>query len=141
MNHHALRLVDNHKAFVLKHNVKGNVLRLNIKIFGRRRTNRNNITFAKNIVAFNTFFVYGSSLSLKMPCSPKMRNALADALNSTGNVTSWNITAKEKQMIPRLIRTAPVFLVKNNPIRINGHASVEPRLATGTIAVRSVSGK
>ena len=69
-----------------------------------------------------------------------MRNALADALNSTGNVTSWNITAKEKQMIPRLIRTAPVFLVKNNPIRINGHASVEPRLATGTIAVRSVSG-
>lgn len=81
------------------------------------------------------------AVSLKMPCSPKMRSALADALNSTGNVTSWNITAKEKQMIPRLIRTAPVFLVKNNPIRINGHASVEPRLAAGTIAVRSVSGK
>ena len=36
---------------------------------------------------------------------------------------------KRSKMIPRLIRTAPVFLVKNNPIRINGHASVEPRLA------------
>ena len=46
----------------------------------------------------------------------------------------------EKHKIPRLISIAPVERLKNRPIRINGHASVDPMFATGTIAVRSVSG-
>ncbi len=48
--------------------------------------------------------------------------------------------SERKQRIPRSIKNVPVLLVKNNPIKINGHASVEPRFATGTIAERSVSG-
>ena len=59
------------------------------------------------------------------------------ALNSTGRVTIWNSTAPAKNMMPIFIRpVAP----KNIPARIRGKPSVEPKLATGRIACRKLSG-
>ena len=75
-----------------------------------------------------------------MPLLPNMRMALLDALNSTGRVTIWNNTAKEKAMIPRFKNSMDDWLLKSRPIRINGHAIVLPKFATGTSAPRILSG-
>ena len=72
--------------------------------------------------------------------SPKSRSARLEALNSTGRVTSWNNTAREKHKIPILINKVPVLEVINIPITISGQASVDPMLATGTMALLTNSG-
>ena len=67
-------------------------------------------------------------------------SARRDALNSTGSVTSWNSTANENAMIPSSINMLPVRLENNSPIKISGHANVDPIFATGTMALRRLSG-
>ncbi len=79
----------------------------------------------------------GNSSSVNKPPSPKIANARRDALNSTGNVTTWKTNAIEKARIPRLTKNDPL---KNKPIKINGIDIADPRLATGTIAARILSG-
>ena len=64
-------------------------------------------------------------------------NALEEALNSTGSVTSWKRTAKVNSMIPR-VKSGRIEKIK--PARNNGQESVDPIFATGTIAERRFSG-
>ena len=64
------------------------------------------------------------------------------ALNSTGNVTSWNTTEKPKQMMPRLMKKSEALPreEKRMPNRIRGMAILEPKLVTGMMAARSLMG-
>ena len=64
------------------------------------------------------------------------------ALNSTGNVTSWNTTDRPKQTIPKLMKKSEALPreEKRMPSKIRGMAILEPKLVTGIMAARSLMG-
>jgi hypothetical protein len=65
------------------------------------------------------------------------------ALNSTGRVTSWKITAKEKRRMPTSSRLTPPTWnpgAKSSPAMMKIQERLVPMLASGKIAVRNLSG-
>ena len=64
-----------------------------------------------------------------------MTSARLEASNSTGNVTSWKITAAENSNMPISIISPDERVLNNKPISMTGHASIEPKLAIGTSAL------
>ena len=64
-----------------------------------------------------------------------MTSARLEASNSTGNVTSWKSTAAENSNMPISIISPDERVLKNKPISMTGHASIEPKLAIGTSAL------
>ena len=88
--------------------------------------------------ADSTFLVCDTSELFIIPVEDNSFNALADASNSTGSVTSWKSTAAENIIIPIFIRRP---LNENiSPAIINTHESFEPKLAIGTSAVLKDNG-
>ncbi|OPZ57308.1 MAG: hypothetical protein BWY87_01655 [Deltaproteobacteria bacterium ADurb.Bin510] len=72
-----------------------------------------------------------------MPAAGSASSALAEALNSTGRVTSWNKTTKLKNTMPVMIMARDMSI---RPITKRNHERFEPQVASGTMALRRLSG-
>ena len=88
--------------------------------------------------AESTFLACLFSSPYRNPSDSRSCNALAEALNSTGNVTSWKSTARLNIRIPISIS----ILVEPNisPSTISIHDTCEPTLANGKSAVLKLKG-
>jgi len=75
-----------------------------------------------------------------MPDCTRANLARLEALNSTGRVITWNRTAPVKNRIPRSISQVSAGLWKMKPMKNRGNAARLPKLATGAIAERMLSG-
>ena len=74
-----------------------------------------------------------------MPRSESWRIALCDALNSTGRVTRVKRTATENSAIP-MFMIMELRPKKNSPTKNRTNPRLLPRLAAGTILLRTTSG-
>ena len=66
-----------------------------------------------------------------------VRMALADALNSTGSVTSWNSVVKENNTIP--MKNSD-WLYRNSPMNSRMNDRLEPIWVRGMMAERTRMG-
>ena len=79
-------------------------------------------------------------IRIEHPADSSTRTARLDALNSTGSVTIWNNYRCRKHQYPQINNRIAVSPFIRRPIRISGHAAIDPKFAAGTRAPLILSG-